>query len=215
MCVEGWCPALLPVSSSGLAESARRNQSCVAVNKKDDTRREALRRKAQISIAEVICVEEQSIAGKKETTSNRRFSYISYKTISRVISEVRIQRCGCKDSILLLWEWNCFQRCWFNQFRMHDRREYKICQTKSTSECSISSRFCVLLRAKIGLFMGTSARRSAIGWSWKACLRLLKASNSKMVAATHDADELKMFAWDIEDAWAIAKRGTSWPGRSK
>ena len=39
-------------------------QPCVAVNKKDDTRREALR-KAQKSVAEVICVREQSIAGKK------------------------------------------------------------------------------------------------------------------------------------------------------
>ena len=38
---------------------------CVAVNKKDDDRREALR-KAQKSIAEVICVTEQSIAEKKQ-----------------------------------------------------------------------------------------------------------------------------------------------------
>ena len=39
-------------------------QPCVAFNKKDDIRREALR-KAQKSVAEVICVKEQSIAGKK------------------------------------------------------------------------------------------------------------------------------------------------------
>ena len=39
-------------------------QPCFAFNKKDDTRREALR-KAQKSVAEVICVKEQSIPEKK------------------------------------------------------------------------------------------------------------------------------------------------------
>ena len=30
--------------------------------------------------------------------------------------------------------------------------------------------------------------------------KLVYVSNSKMVAATRDADKLKMFAWDNEDA---------------
>ena len=51
---------------------------------------------------------------------------------------------------------------------------------------------------EIGLFTGTSTRKSEIGWS----LQPLKYvySNSKMVAATRDANELRMLVWAVRTA---------------
>ena len=52
--------------------------------------------------------------------------------------------------------------------------------------CSVSCYFCVVVRAKL-----VCSRVTALAYIY---------SNSKMVAATRDADELKMLAWDHEDA---------------
>ena len=51
-----------------------------------------------------------------------------------------------------------------------------------------------------GLLTGTSTRSSETGWSLQPLKSLYSVyvySNSKMVAATRDANELKMLAWAV------------------
>ena len=180
-------------------------QPCVAINKKDDDRRESLR-KAQKTMGNVVRVKEQSKEGKKrrQQVMDTLLTPPTKKSVEG--SFMGSQKSGSKevDAVIASFFYengisfnvansSSFGRFWYVK-PWHP--ELAIVGMRVLSQV-ISASSCERNWSAHGHIHSKIRNRLEPATTEKL---VYVYSNSKMVAATRDADELKMFAWDIEDA---------------
>ena len=183
-------------------------QPCVAINKKDDDRRESLR-KAQKTMGNVVRVKEQSKEGKKrrQQVMDTLLTPPTKKSVEG--SFMGSQKSGSKevDAVIASFFYengisfnvansSSFGRMIDESMKFAKQNELAIVGMRVLSQV-ISASSCERNWSAHGHIHSKIRNRLEPATTEKL---VYVYSNSKMVAATRDADELKMFAWDIEDA---------------
>ena len=181
---------------------------CIAINKKDDDRRGALRN-AQRAIGKVIRDKEQSVAGKKRKQQVMDDLITSPTKQSVESSLIGSQKSGTNEvDAMITNEVDAMIASFFYENGI----SFNVANSSSFGHMIAESmKFAKQNRVLSQVISASSCERN---WSAhghihsKISNRLEPAtteklvyvySNSKMVAATSDADQLKMFARDNED----------------